>query len=166
MQHQFKSISNSRKPLIAAISGFALGIGCEIALCCDVVLATDNARFGLPELSIGLLPCFGGCGLLVSRVGRAKAMDMILTGKAISADEAEKIGLISRVVTESSMTEEYTKIAQRIALLPSNSVGLAKKTINAYANPEGLQLENLLSLCCIESSEFKQTLLNFSNKKA
>lgn len=162
MQKHFDTLRNARKPIIAAISGFALGIGCEIALCCDIVLASDSARFGLPELSIGLLPCFGGCQMLVERIGKAKAMDMILTGRAISAEEAESAGLVSRVVSEISMSEEYTKIARRIAALPQNTVIAAKKIMKQN---EQTTLENLLALNCIESGTFKNTLLNFARKK-
>ena len=162
MQKHFDTLRHARKPIIAAISGFALGIGCEIALCCDIVLATDSARFGLPELSIGLLPCFGGCRMLVERIGKAKAMDMILTGRAISAEEAESAGLISRVVSEISMSEEYTKIARRIAALPQDTVSAAKKIMKQN---EQTTLENLLALNCIESGTFKNTLLNFARKK-
>ncbi len=162
MQKHFGTLRNARKPIIAAISGFALGIGCEIALSCDIVLASDSARFGLPELSIGLLPCFGGCQMLVERIGKAKAMDMILTGRAISAEEAESAGLVSRVVSEISMSEEYTKIARRIAALPQDTVAVAKKIIK---HSEQTTLENLLALDCIESGTFKNTLLNFARKK-
>jgi len=164
MQQSFEIIKNTNKPIIAVVSGFVLGIGCEIILSCDIVLATDNARFGLPELSIGLLPCFGGCGLLSNRIGKAKAMDMILTGKAFSADEAEQIGLISRIVTESAMVEEYTKIAQRIASLPPKTVSLAKKIITNGSLHQTINTENVISLNHIESGEFKQSLLNFANK--
>lgn len=165
MQHNFQTLVNLRKPLIAAVSGFALGIGCEIALCCDIILATDSARFGLPELSIGLLPCFGGCGLLTERIGRAKAADMILTGRALSADEAEAAGLVSRVVTAAALEEEYIKIARRIAALPQSAVAAAKKIISAQSKKPAADLETLLSLNCIESGEFKQTLRNFADKK-
>ena len=164
MQHCFDSIINSTKPIIAVVSGFALGIGCEIALACDIILATDNARFGVPELSVGLLPCFGGCSMLMNNIGRAKMMDMLLTGKAMSADEAEKSGLISRVVTENSLVEEYTKIAQRIAMLPPKSVATAKKAVVALA-PDS-DMEKLLCLSHVESGDFKQTLKSFANKSS
>lgn len=164
MQYCFNSIVNSEKPIIAVVSGFALGIGCEIALACDIILATDTAKFGLPELSVGLLPCFGGCSMLMNNIGRAKMMDMLLTGKAMSADDAEKSGLISRVITESSMVEEYTKIAQRIAMLPQNSVTTAKKSVAALSLNQGINMEKLICLSHIESGDFKQTLKNFAQK--
>lgn len=165
MQKDFSSILNITKPIIAAVSGFALGVGCEIAMCCDIVLATDNARFGLPELSIGLLPCFGGCGMLASRLGKAKTTDMILTGRALSADEAEKCGLVSRIVTDVAMTEEYTKIARRIAALPQKAVFSAKQLISGHTTNLNLFLENQISLSRFEAPEFKQALLSFAPGK-
>lgn len=165
MQTSFQSILTAKKPLIAAVSGFALGIGCEIVMCCDIVLATETARFGLPELSIGLLPCFGGCHLLTKTVGKAKAMDMILSGRALLADEAEKAGLVSRIVTSESLTEEYTKLAQRIASLPQSTVLRAKRIISQAAQSPQAELENLLSLSSVESSEFKQSLMSYAQKK-
>jgi len=165
MQLSFQTLREAKKPLIAAVSGFALGIGCEIALCCDIVLATDNARFALPELSIGLLPCFGGCGLLTARIGKARAMDMILSGRALLAEDAEKAGIVSRIVTDEALTEEYTKLAQRIADLPKNTVLSAKKIIRYYAEPQAQAFENLLSLNSVDSSEFKQTLMTYAQKK-
>ena len=165
MQHDFEAIKNTSKPVIAAISGFSLGIGCELALSCDIVLATENSRFGLPELSVGLLPCFGGCSALASRIGKAKAMDVILSGKALSADEAERAGLISRIVTPESLEEEFMKLARRIALLPQNTVVTAKKLIKACAESSLAATENLCSLYAVESGEFKQILLSYAVKK-
>lgn len=164
MQKNFQTLQNAKKPLIAVVSGFALGVGCEIAMCCDIVVATETARFGFPELSIGLLPCFGGCSTLTSRVGKAKAMDMILTGRALSAEEAEKAGLVSRVVTPESLTEEYLKIAQRIANLPQYTVLAAKQLITTQAQTQNALAENLLGLSSVESSDFKETLLDFAQK--
>ena len=165
MQDSFQVFLKTKKPLIAVVSGFALGIGCEIVMCCDIVLATDTARFGLPELSIGLLPCFGGCHLLTQTVGKAKAMDMILSGRALLAEEAEKAGIVSRIVTEESLTEEYTKLAQRIASLPQNTVLRAKKIISQSVLSDLAETENLLSLSSVESSEFKQSLMAYAQKR-
>ena len=164
MQHNFQVLATAKKPLIAAVSGFVLGAGCEIVLGCDIVLATDSAKFGLPELSIGLLPCFGGVSALVSRIGKAKAMDMLLTGKALSADEAERAGLISRIVNESSLEEEYIKIGRRIAALPKNTVALLKKLIFETNKNQNVLLENVLSRYCLDSDDFKNSLANFAAK--
>ena len=103
-QDEFAKIANCSKPLIAAVSGYALGIGCDIALACDVILASDSAQFGYPEVSIGMVPAFGSCSKLVKRIGKAKTMEAILTGKAISAEEASLAGLISRVVSLSDLS--------------------------------------------------------------
>ena len=165
MQDSVKSIRSSQKPIIAAVSGFALGIGCEIALACDIILAADNARFGLPELSIGLIPCFGGCSLLSARIGKAKAMDMILSGKAMSADEAEASGLISRVVTPESLMEESLKLAKRIAALPEHTVSNVKRIISATEDSVLSELENLSALNALESKEFQQILQSYAAKK-
>lgn len=166
MQEEFNSVLRLQKPLIAAVSGFALGVGCELVLACDIVLATNNAKFGLPELSLGLLPCFGGCGLLATRIGKAKAMDLILTGKAMSADEAEQCGLISRIVTPESLEEEYLKVARRISMLPQDAVATAKKSICEQTLSSHLFFENLFSLNRIESEEFRQVLQAYAAKKA
>ena len=166
MQENFALIFKIKKPLIAAVSGFALGTGCEIALACDIVLATDDAKFGLPELSLGLLPCFGGCSLLVKRVGKAKAMDMILTGRAMLADEAEQCGLISRVVSAESLEEEYIKVARRISAIPQEAVVAAKKVISEHSVVSHMSYENLFSLNYIESESFRQNLQIYASKKA
>ncbi len=166
MQNSFQCLIRSQKPVIAAVSGFVLGIGCEIALACDIILAADNARFGLPELSVGLLPCFGGSGRLTSRIGKAKAMDMILSGKTITADEAEFCGLISRCVTPESLAEESLKLAKRIALLPEKAVYLAKRIIAETEDSTSSDLEALSALSAIESAEFQQILQNYTSKNA
>ena len=165
MQYYFQTIQSIQKPLIAAVSGFALGIGCELALSCDIILATDQSRFGLPELSIGLLPCFGGCGLLSTQIGKAKTMDIILSGRALSAEEAEQAGLISRVVTASALAEEYTKLARRLSAFPKKTVVTAKKIISSYCTQQSFSLENQLSLNQLDSEEFKQSLRRFAQKK-
>lgn len=165
MQNDFRIFFSVRKPIISLVSGFALGIGCEIVLCSDIVLATDNARFGLPELSIGLLPCFGGCRLLTSRIGKALASDMILTGRALSAEEAEKSGLVSRIVTKASIMEECTKIVRRISALPQDLVFTVKRLTGNYDIQSDLFLENQLSLNCFDSGDFRQALLTFAAQK-
>ena len=166
MQNDFLVLYHAQKPLIASVSGFALGVGCEIAMCCDIVLATDNARFGLPELSIGLLPCFGGTSMLARRIGKAKTTDMILTGRALSAEEAEQCGIVSRIVTDAAMTEEYTKVARRIAALPQNAIVAAKRLISETTTNLNLFLEYQLALSRLESPEFKQALLSFAQQKS
>ena len=97
-QDEFNKIVNCAKPIITAVSGYALGLGCDLALAGDIILAAESAQFGYPELSIGLIPAFGGCTRLVKRIGKAKSMEMILTGRAMSAEEANLCGLVSRTV--------------------------------------------------------------------
>ena len=103
-QDEFAKIANCSKPLIAAVNGYALGIGCDLAMACDIILAADNAKFGYPEVSLGTLPCFGGCAKMVKTIGRPKTMEAVLTGKAISAEEASLCGMISRVVPQSDLS--------------------------------------------------------------
>ncbi len=160
MQTDFQALLYAKKPIISLVSGFALGIGCEIALCSDIVLATDNARFGLPELSIFLLPCFGGCRLLSQRVGKAVAADMILTGRALSAEEAERHGLVSRIVPFSALTEESVKITRRLANIPQNLLSTVKRLTNDNTVLSDLFLEQQLSLDCLDSEKFHQVLVN------
>ena len=110
--HQFRIC---RKPLIAAVSGYALGGGCELAMLCDIIIAADSAKFGLPEITLGIIPAMGGTQRLIRAVGKAKAMDMLLTGRFISADEAERSGLVARVVPADRLAEEAFAMAQKIA---------------------------------------------------
>ena len=166
MQSNFLVLATSQKPLIAAVSGFVLGAGCEIILNCDIVLATDDAKFGLPELSIGLLPCFGGARALSEAIGRAKATDMLLTGRALSANEAEKAGLISRIVSASSLEEEYIKIGRRIAALPQNTVRILKNMMVESRQACSLFSENQLSLDRLDSEDFRISLGNFAKKSS
>jgi enoyl-CoA hydratase len=104
-----------RTPKVAAVSGYALGGGCELAMMCDVIIAADNARFGQPEITLGVIPGIGGTQRLTRLVGRAKAMDMILTGRLVDAEEADRIGLVSRVVPAERLLAEATEVAEQIA---------------------------------------------------
>jgi len=133
-QDEFLKISNCSKPIIAEVAGYALGIGCDLALAADIILAADSAQFGYPETSIGMIPAFGGCSRLSQIIGKAKTMDMILTGKALSAQEADNAGLISRIVPLADLDTEALRVANRIASLPNQAVILAKETIKQVAN--------------------------------
>ena len=108
-------IARARKPVIAAVAGFALGGGCELAMQCDLIIAADNAKFGQPEIKLGVIPGIGGTQRLTRAVGKAKAMDLILTGRMMDAAEAERSGLVARVVPAASLMEEAMKIAETIA---------------------------------------------------
>ena len=166
-QDEFAKIANCSKPLIAAVSGYALGIGCDVALACDIILASDSAQFGYPEVSIGMIPAFGSCSRLVKRIGKPKTMEAILTGKAISAEEAALAGLISRVVSLADLSAEALKVAERIASLPYQAIMQAKETICQVENmnlQNGIELEAKSCRLSINTEEFRQMLSHFAQK--
>jgi enoyl-CoA hydratase len=124
------AIARARKPVVAAVAGFALGGGCEFAMQCDIVIAADNAKFGQPEIKLGVIPGYGGTQRLTRAVGKAKAMDLILTGRMMDAAEAERSGLVARVVPVASLMDEAMKVAETIASMSLPSVLSAKEAIN------------------------------------
>jgi enoyl-CoA hydratase len=119
-----------RKPIIAAVAGFALGGGCEVAMMCDLIIAADNAKFGQPEIKLGVIPGMGGTQRLTRAVGKAKAMDLILTGRMMDAAEAERSGLVARVVPAANLMDETMKAAETIAAMSLPSVLAAKEAVN------------------------------------
>ena len=123
-------VAHARKPVVAAVAGFALGGGCELALHCDLIIAADNAKFGQPEIKLGIIPGIGGTQRLTHAVGKAKAMDLILTGRMMDAEEAERAGLVARVVPLASLVEEAVKVAETIASMSLPSVLAAKEAVN------------------------------------
>src|SRR5438046_7974634 len=126
----YERLTRVRKPLIAAVAGFALGGGCELAMLCDFIIAADNAKFGQPEIKLGIIPGIGGTQRLTHAVGKAKAMDMILTGRLMDAQEAERSGLVSRIVPLQNLLDEAIKIAETIAALSEPSLIAAKEAVN------------------------------------
>jgi enoyl-CoA hydratase len=120
----------ARKPVIAAVAGFALGGGCELAMQCDLIIAADTAKFGQPEIKLGIIPGIGGTQRLTRAVGKAKAMDLILTGRMMDAQEAERSGLVARVVPAANLIEEVIKVADTIASMSLPSVLAAKESVN------------------------------------
>jgi enoyl-CoA hydratase len=126
----WETLRQVRKPVIAAVAGFALGGGCELAMMCDFIIAADNARFGQPEIKIGILPGAGGTQRLPRAVGKSKAMDMVLTARMMDAAEAERAGLVSRVVAAERLLEEALAAAETINALSPASVALAKACVN------------------------------------
>jgi enoyl-CoA hydratase len=140
----WERVSQVRKPVIAAVAGYALGGGCEIAMMCDFIIAADNARFGQPEITIGTIPGAGGTQRLTRSVGKAKAMEMVLTGRTMNADEAERAGLVSRVVPLDVLMDETMKVAEKIVRLSRPAVMMAKEAVNrAYETTlaEGVRFE-------------------------
>ncbi len=167
MQYDMAGIRQIKKPVIAAVAGLVLGIGCELALSCDIILAADNTRFGMPELSINLLPCFGGISLLTNAVGKAKAMEMILSGRAIDADEAERAGMISQIIPLNNLFAEAEKIAARIAMQNPDVVTAAKAVVRQLLREEDrIAYENLSARTIADSNDFAKTLDSFKQKSA
>jgi enoyl-CoA hydratase len=143
----WETITTIRKPVIAAVAGFALGGGCELAMMADIVIAATNAKFGQPEIKIGVTPGAGGTQRLPRAVGKAKAMDMVLTSRMMDAEEAERAGLVSRVVAADKLMEEALAAASVICSLSLPSVMLAKQAVNrAFEVPlaEGVRFERLV----------------------
>ena len=122
--------ARARKPVIAAVAGFALGGGCEVAMQCDLIIAADNAKFGQPEIKLGVIPGIGGTQRLTRAIGKAKSMEMTLTGRMMDAAEAERSGLVARVVPLASLMEETMKIAATIASMPLQALMVAKESVN------------------------------------
>jgi enoyl-CoA hydratase len=154
-------------PVICAVQGFALGGGCELAMCADILLAGPKARFGQPEVNLGVIPGFGGTQRLVRRVGTAKALDLCLTGRVIDAIEAERIGLVSRVV-EGDVFEAALEVAEEIAKKGPVAVRLVKRVIqeNADANVRtGLAAERTAFGLCFATSDQKEGMSAFLNKR-
>ncbi|MDP5172883.1 MAG: enoyl-CoA hydratase-related protein [Bacteroidia bacterium] len=141
---KWEAIKNVKKPIIAAVSGFALGGGCELTMLCDMIVASESAQFGQPEIKIGVIPGAGGTQRLTRAIGKARAMELVLTGRFISAQEAYDAGLITRVVPVELYLEEALSLAQKVAAMAPIAAQLAKESVNAAFNShldEGLRLE-------------------------
>jgi enoyl-CoA hydratase len=137
-------VAKCRKPTIAAVSGYALGGGCELAMMCDIIIASDTAKFGQPEITLGTIPGIGGTQRLTRAIGKSKAMDLCLTGRMMDAAEAERSGLVSRIVPSDKLMAEVMAIAEKIAEMSHPAAEMAKSAINrAFETPlsEGLQVE-------------------------
>src|ERR1700722_8830351 len=137
-------LAHTRKPVIAAVAGFALGGGCELAMQCDFIIAADNAKFGQPEIKLATIPGTGGTQRLTRAVGKAKSMDLLLTGRMMDAAEAERAGLVARVVPAASLMEDAHKVAETIPAMPLPAVRAAKEAGNrAFETPlyEGFRFE-------------------------
>jgi enoyl-CoA hydratase len=164
----WQRVARARKPVIAAVSGYALGGGCELAMMCDFILAGDNARFGQPEITIGTIPGAGGTQRLTRFVGKSKAMEMCLTGRMMDATEAERAGLVSRVVPAAELLEEAIKVGERIASMSQPMVMLTKEAVNrAYESTlaEGLLYERRLFHSTFASEDQKEGMAAFVEKR-
>lgn len=165
----WEGIARVRKPVIAAVSGHAIGGGCEIALMCDIVIASETARFALPEATIGIIPGAGGTQRLTRIVGKAVAMDMILTGRSLSAAEALALGVVSRVVPAGSQIETALEIATRLAAQSRPILRIAKEAVNhAYEThlQEGIYLERRLLWSTFALEDRHEGLTAFAERRA
>jgi enoyl-CoA hydratase len=164
----WERITRCRKPVIAAVSGFALGGGCELAMMCDFIIAADTAKFGQPEIRLGIIPGAGGTQRLARAVGKAKAMDLCLTGRMMDAAEAERCGLVARVVPVADLMGEAMKAAQAIAGFSMPSVRMAKEAVNrAFETTlaEGVRFERRLFQSLFATEDQKEGMSAFSEKR-
>ena len=164
----WERVTRCRKPVIAAVSGYALGGGCELAMMCDFILAADNAKFGQPEINLGTIPGAGGTQRLTRFVGKSKAMEMVLTGRMMDAAEAERSGLVSRIVPAADLIDEAMKTAEAIAAKSRPSVMIAKEAVNrAYETTlaEGVRFERRLFHSTFATEDQKEGMAAFAEKR-
>jgi len=162
-------VAARRKPIIAAVAGFALGGGCELAMMCDIIIAADTAKFGQPEIKLGVIPGAGGTQRLTRAIGKAKAMDLCLTGRMMDAAEAERAGLVSRIVPAATLLPEAMKAAETIASMSLPSVMTAKESVNrAYETTlsEGLRFERRVFHALFATEDQKEGMAAFVGKRA
>ncbi len=164
----WEEIAKARKPVIAAVGGFALGGGCELAMMCDFIIAAETARFGQPEITLGIIPGMGGSQRLTRAVGKAKAMDLVLTGRMMDAAEAERSGLVARVVPADKLLDEALAAAARIASHSRPSVLMAKEAVNRALETtldEGLRFERRLFHSLFATVDQKEGMAAFVEKR-
>ncbi len=162
------AVAAFRKPLIAAVSGFALGGGCELAMMCDFIIASETAKFGQPEITLGVIPGMGGSQRLTRAVGKAKAMDMVLTGRMMDAAEAERAGLVSRVVAAEKLMDETLAAAEKIAGFPRAATLMAKEAVNRSFETtlsEGLRFERRVFQSLFATADQKEGMAAFVEKR-
>ena len=161
-------VSQRRKPIVAAVAGFALGGGCELAMMCDIILAADNARFGQPEIKLGVMPGAGGTQRLTRIVGKAKAMELCLTGRMMDAQEAERSGLVSRVIPAAELMAEAMKTAETIASMSLPIAMMTKESVNrAYETTlaEGIRFERRVFHAMFATADQKEGMAAFVEKR-
>jgi enoyl-CoA hydratase len=165
----WERLAQCRKPTIAAVAGYALGGGCEIAMMCDIVLAADNAKFGQPEITLGTLPGAGGTQRLARALGKAKTMDLVLTGRMMDAAEAERSGLVARVLPAADLLAEALKTAEKIAAFSRPAVLMAKEAVNQAFETglaEGLRFERRLFHASFATADQKEGMGAFAEKRS
>jgi enoyl-CoA hydratase len=164
----YERLTRLRKPIVAAVAGFALGGGCELAMMCDIIIAADTAKFGQPEIKLGIIPGIGGTQRMTRAVGKAKAMDLILTGRMMDATEAERAGLVARVVPAASLMEEAMKVAETIAAMSLPAVLAAKEAVNrAFEGSlaEGVRFERRIFHSLFATDDQKEGMAAFVAKR-
>jgi enoyl-CoA hydratase len=161
-------VSQTRKPIIAAVAGYALGGGCELAMMCDFIIAADNAKFGQPEISLGVMPAWGGTQRMTHAVGKAKSMDLHLTGRNMDAQEAERAGLVARIVPADKLMEEAMAAAKKIASFGRLALIANKEAVNAAYETtlqEGVKLERRLFYGLLSTEDRKEGMAAFVEKR-
>ncbi|MEP5762521.1 MAG: enoyl-CoA hydratase [Litoreibacter sp.] len=164
----WEHVSRTRKPVIAAVAGYALGGGCELAMMCDFIIAADTAKFGQPEITLGVMPGAGGTQRLTRFIGKSKAMDMCLTGRMMEAEEAERCGLVSRVVPAGELLEEAPKAAEKIAGFSLPIAMMTKESVNrAYETTlaEGIRFERRVFHSMFATEDQKEGMSAFAEKR-
>lgn len=164
----WEEVTRTRKPVIAAVNGYALGGGCELALMCDFIIAGENAKFGQPEISIGAMPGAGGTQRLARFIGKSKAMEMCLTGRMMDAEEAERCGLVSRIVPKGELRDEAIRVAKQIAGFSRPIVMLTKESVNrAYETTlaEGVRFERRVFHSVFATEDQKEGMAAFVEKR-
>jgi enoyl-CoA hydratase len=161
-------VANRRKPIIAAVSGFALGGGCELAMMCDFILASDTAKFGQPEIKLGVLPGMGGTQRLTRAIGKAKAMELCLTGRLMGAEEAERAGLVARIVPQAELLEEALKVAASIAEKSLPVAMMVKESVERafeVSLSEGIRFERRVFHAAFATEDQKEGMAAFVAKR-
>ena len=168
ISRNWETICKIRKPVIAAVSGYALGGGCELAMMCDMIIAADNAKFAQPEIKLGIVPGSGGTQRLTRAISKSKAMDLCLTGRMMDAAEAERSGLVARVYPAAQLIAETMAIAQTIAAMPLLTLMMVKESVNAAYETtlsEGIRYERRLFHACFGTEDQKEGMTAFLEKR-